>query len=178
MSQVNCVEFSSSNLDEARKNLSATATASRYHYYHIKNLTDLRTLPQNQDIIHSSLVLQHNTPPVIERVTGDLLGLLNAGGLAILPYPLPGHSTSLTQTSTCFQPRQETRWKCTFYQRPISTRLPKLPAAILFTLTVMADAAAIFTAKSSSSSDLRGMPVRLIIVIRRRQAKGTTSGET
>ena len=88
ISQVNCVDFSSSHLDEARKNLSATATASRYHYYHIKYLTDLRTLPQNQDIIHSSLVLQHNTPPVIEKVIGDLLGLLNTGGLAILHVPI------------------------------------------------------------------------------------------
>ena len=88
ISQVNCVDFSSSHLDEARKNLSATATASRYHYYHIRSLADLRTLPQNQDIIHSSLVLQHNTPPVIEKIIGALLGLLNAGGLAMLHIPI------------------------------------------------------------------------------------------
>ena len=88
ISQVNCVDFSSSHLDEAKKNLSGTATASRYRYHHIRNLGDLRTLPQNQDIIHSSLVLQHNTPPVIERVAIDLLGLLKTGGLAILHIPI------------------------------------------------------------------------------------------
>lgn len=88
ISKVNCVDFSSAHLDEAKKNLSATAAASRYHYHHIKNLADLRTLPQHQDIIHSSLVLQHNTPPIIERAAGDLLRLLKSGGLAILHVPI------------------------------------------------------------------------------------------
>jgi SAM-dependent methyltransferase len=88
ISKVNCVDFSSAHLDEAKKNLSATAAASRYHFHHIKNLADLRTLPQHQDIIHSSLVLQHNTPPIIERAAGDLLRLLKSGGLAILHVPI------------------------------------------------------------------------------------------
>jgi hypothetical protein len=49
---------------------------------------DLSKLPGSQDIIHSFIVLQHNTPPVIEKTVEFLLRCLSYGSIAILHIPI------------------------------------------------------------------------------------------
>ncbi|MEB3318322.1 MAG: class I SAM-dependent methyltransferase [Cyanobacteriota bacterium] len=85
---INCVDFSAAHLDEAKLNTSVAGESGRYHFHHMKSLFDVRSLPKNQDIIHSFIVLQHNTPPIIARIIADLLQLLAIGGVALLHIPI------------------------------------------------------------------------------------------
>jgi len=86
--EINCVDFSSAHLDEAKQNTITLNTKDRYKFHLLNTLSDIRNLPRNQDIIHSFIVLQHNTPPIIERTVADLLALLSKGGLAVLHIPI------------------------------------------------------------------------------------------
>ncbi len=82
------VDFSSAHLAEASKNAARFGKAQNVSFYPVETLVDLQTLPKGQDIIHSFIVLQHNTPPVMEKVVGDLLPLLATGGIAMLHIPI------------------------------------------------------------------------------------------
>ena len=86
--EINCVDFSAAHLDEGKQNISTAEESSRYHFHLLQSLFDVRGLPKNQDVIHSFIVLQHNTPPVIARIVQELLNLLATGGLAILHIPI------------------------------------------------------------------------------------------
>ena len=86
--KINCVDFSSAHLCEAEVNLRRLGNSSRYEMHEVESLSDLAQLPSSQDIIHSFLVLQHNTPPVMEKTVASLLELLSSGGIAILHIPI------------------------------------------------------------------------------------------
>ena len=87
--KVNCVDFSAAHLREARENVRRRGLSEAvYSFYEIAAFHDLHKLPRGQDIIHSFIVLQHNTPPVIEKTIRTLLGLLSPGGIAILHLPI------------------------------------------------------------------------------------------
>ena len=87
--KLNCVDFSSAHLEEAIKNLKLHRKSNNnYAKYLINSYHDLEKLPKNQDIIHSFIVLQHNTPPIIEKIIGFLLNSLSSKGLAILHIPI------------------------------------------------------------------------------------------
>jgi SAM-dependent methyltransferase len=88
INEISCVDFSAAHLNEARSNISALNDGKNYSYYTIGSVSDIERLPANQDVIHSCIVLQHNTPPVIERTITNLLNLLATGGLAILHVPI------------------------------------------------------------------------------------------
>ncbi|MFN9621928.1 MAG: methyltransferase domain-containing protein [Cyanobacteriota bacterium] len=85
---INCVDFSSAHLREAEHNIKRQGLRGNYLFHGIDSFLDLHKLPKNQDIIHSFIVLQHNTPPIIEKTIQILLGLLSVGGLAILHVPI------------------------------------------------------------------------------------------
>lgn len=86
--KVNCADFSSAHLAEAEANLRRLKPAAIGGMYKIESIYDLCKLPRNQDIVHSVIVLQHNTPPVIEKTVDSLLRLLAPGGIAILHIPI------------------------------------------------------------------------------------------
>lgn len=84
---VNCADFSEVHLEEARVNL-RYARSREINFFLVDSLSSLSRLPGNQDVIHSILVLQHNTPPVIQAMLVGLLSLLAPGGIAILHIPI------------------------------------------------------------------------------------------
>ena len=87
--KVNCVDFSAAHLHETGENVKRRRlSGERYSFYEIASFHGLYDLPCGQDIIHSFIVLQHNTPPVIEKTIRILLGLLSPGGIAILHLPI------------------------------------------------------------------------------------------
>ena len=86
--KVNCVDFSAGHLKEATNNLEIYGKNKDYSTHLISSLNDINNLPKNQDIIYSFIVLQHNTPPVIEKIVGTLLSILSPGGIAILHIPI------------------------------------------------------------------------------------------
>lgn len=86
--KVNCVDFSLSHLKEAETNLKKSSKIKDYSFYFIESFFELKKLPDKQDIIHSFIVLQHNTPPVIEKTIEILLNLLSKNGIAILHIPI------------------------------------------------------------------------------------------
>ncbi len=86
--KIHCVDFSAAHLAEARENLRKAKPTTACEFHKIDTLCDLSGLPKNQDIVHSIIVLQHNTPPVIEKTVDLLLQLLAAGGIAILHIPI------------------------------------------------------------------------------------------
>lgn len=52
----------------------------------LTNLEDLMTIP-NVDLIFTTRVLQHNPPPIIAFIIGNLLKALNPGGIAFFQLP-------------------------------------------------------------------------------------------
>ena len=85
---VNCVDFSQAHLKETEKNIRINSQLEKYSTFLIKKFDDIYKLPNNQDIIHSFIVLQHNTPPIIEKTIENLLNILSPSGLAILHIPI------------------------------------------------------------------------------------------
>lgn len=53
---------------------------------HLESIEDVATLGCF-DVLYSRIVLQHNPPPVMQRLLIDLLGQLNIGGLAFIQIP-------------------------------------------------------------------------------------------
>jgi len=86
--EINCVDFSAPHLAEAEANLRRAKHAAIYKMHKIDSIYDLYKLPKNQDIVHSLIVMQHNTPPIIENTVAALLGILSPGGIAILHIPI------------------------------------------------------------------------------------------
>lgn len=85
--EIHCVDFSKAHIQEAKENLCSVNESSRFSFYFIEELQDIRMLPRQMDLIHSFIVLQHNTPPIIQYTIEHLLGLLRPGGLAVLHIP-------------------------------------------------------------------------------------------
>ncbi|HEU4853580.1 MAG TPA: methyltransferase domain-containing protein [Telluria sp.] len=54
-----------------------------------RQLTSIEAVPQigEFDVLYSRIVLQHNPPPVMARLVGDLLSQLNPGGIAYFQLP-------------------------------------------------------------------------------------------
>jgi len=85
--EIHCVDFSEAHIQEAKKNLCSVKEGSRFSFHFIEELQDIRMLSGEIDLIHSFIVLQHNTPPIIQYTIEHLLGLLRPGGLAVLHIP-------------------------------------------------------------------------------------------
>lgn len=67
-------------------------------FYQIKDIQDLDRLPR-VDFVYSTIVLQHNPPPVIEYILRRLLRCLNRDGVALFQVPtyLPGYTFSIKE---------------------------------------------------------------------------------
>lgn len=52
----------------------------------IEDMNDYPNLPM-ADVVYSYIVLQHNTPPVMEYILNSMLGRLKSGGVAIFQIP-------------------------------------------------------------------------------------------
>ncbi len=87
--RVICVDFSAAHLKEAERNLADFAGTAPVPVM-LKDLYDLADLPKCH-LAYSLITLQHNTPPVMAHITGQLLQALNPGGIAILHIPLAVH---------------------------------------------------------------------------------------
>ena len=79
---VTALDISKGNLTIARDAIDAENVDLRL----ITDLNEYRNLPKT-DIVYSYLVLQHNTPPVIEYIIGEMLKSLKVGGIAIFQVP-------------------------------------------------------------------------------------------
>jgi SAM-dependent methyltransferase len=86
--EIHCVDFSHAHLEEAKKNLRSRSSTSVYHYHLIDQFKDIKNLPGGHSFIHSVIVLQHNTPPIIEATISVLLSLLAPKGVAVLHLPI------------------------------------------------------------------------------------------
>lgn len=79
------VDISAAHLDLAR-DLADKAGAGGIEWMHLDTLDRLETLPQ-VDFIYSVIVLQHNPPPVIERILSAFARILRPGGFAYFQVP-------------------------------------------------------------------------------------------
>ncbi len=79
------VDISASHLKRARE-LAERDGVERVDWLALDTLQDLDALP-SADFIFSMIVLQHNPPPVIERILSTFARLLNRGGIAYFQVP-------------------------------------------------------------------------------------------
>ena len=84
-SRIKCIDFSPEHLAEAKNNLCHLASCD---FWHATGPFDLCPAPDQYDLIHSFIVLQHNTPPVMQRLVEQLLGMLSENGVAVLHLPI------------------------------------------------------------------------------------------
>ena len=83
--QVLGVDISRAHLRVAEDYL-RTEGGANVELRHLESIDDVAGLGAF-DVLYSRIVLQHNPPPVIARLLGDLLGQLRAGGLAFFQVP-------------------------------------------------------------------------------------------
>lgn len=79
---VNAVDISEGNLKIARKHVDS----SNVDFFLVKEVEDYLNLPR-ADVIYSYMVLQHNSPPVIEYILDAMLDKLNIGGMFMFQIP-------------------------------------------------------------------------------------------
>lgn len=79
---VTAVDISSGNLKIAEQHV----TADNIDFRLIKDVEDYGKLPK-ADVVYSSLVLQHNCPPIIEYLIDTMFQLLKDNGIAIFQVP-------------------------------------------------------------------------------------------
>ena len=79
---VNAVDISEGNLKIAKEHVDS----SNVEFFLIKEVEDYLNLPQ-VDVIYSLMVLQHNSPPVIEYILDAMMSKLNVGGVFIFQIP-------------------------------------------------------------------------------------------
>lgn len=77
------IDISSSHLKLAKEVL---GNEESINFRHMQDLSQLDKL-ENVDLVYSFIVLQHNPPPVIERIIEFLLKSLNTGGIAYFQVP-------------------------------------------------------------------------------------------
>lgn len=79
------VDISSSHLAQARK-LANQANIGGIEWKQLSSVAALHELPQ-VDVVYSMIVLQHNPPPVIDRIVATFARLLKPGGIAYFQVP-------------------------------------------------------------------------------------------
>lgn len=79
------VDISASHLALAEK-LATAAHVGGVQWTHLESLESLESLPET-DFIYSMIVLQHNPPPVIERIIATFARILKPGGIAHFQVP-------------------------------------------------------------------------------------------
>ncbi len=79
------VDISAAHLAKARA-LADAKGIEGIDWLHLKSLDQLDALPQ-VDVIYSLIVLQHNPPPVIERIIKTFARILRPGGIAYFQVP-------------------------------------------------------------------------------------------
>lgn len=80
--KVNALDISSGNMAVAKRMTDST----NVHYCLIKRMEDYDGLPET-DIVYSSIVLQHNCPPVIEYILSKMFESLRVNGVCIFQVP-------------------------------------------------------------------------------------------
>jgi SAM-dependent methyltransferase len=79
------VDISAAHLELARE-LAEAAGVRGIEWLHLDTIDRLSALPQ-ADFIYSVIVLQHNPPPVIEKILLAFARLLKPGGIAFFQVP-------------------------------------------------------------------------------------------
>lgn len=79
---VNAVDISEGNLKIAKEYVDS----SNVEFFLIKEVEDYLNLPR-VDVIYSLMVLQHNSPPVIEYILDTMMSKLNVGGIFMFQVP-------------------------------------------------------------------------------------------
>ncbi len=82
---ITAVDISAAHLEKARA-LAESAGIGSIDWLHLESLEQLSELPQ-VDVIYSMIVLQHNPPPVIERIIKTFARILRPGGFAYFQVP-------------------------------------------------------------------------------------------
>ena len=82
-SRVIAYDISRTHLQLAEEHLARVNETAELRHISIDGLDQLPKV----DVIFSTLVLQHNPPPVIRHILGCLLGALTPGGIAYLQFP-------------------------------------------------------------------------------------------
>lgn len=83
--EVVAVDISAAHLRVAQEHLLASGVGN-VQFVHLDSIDDVRRLGA-YDLLYSRIVLQHNPPPVMLRLLGDLLSLLRPGGVAYFQIP-------------------------------------------------------------------------------------------
>lgn len=79
------VDISAAHLAKARA-LAEAKGIEGIDWLHLRSIDQLNELPQ-VDVIYSLIVLQHNPPPVIERIIKTFARILRPGGIAYFQVP-------------------------------------------------------------------------------------------
>ncbi|MBD5503061.1 MAG: class I SAM-dependent methyltransferase [Lachnospiraceae bacterium] len=79
---VNAVDISEGNLKIAKEHIDS----SNVEFFLIKEVEDYMNLPR-VDVVYSLMVLQHNSPPVIEYILDTMMSKLNVGGMLMFQVP-------------------------------------------------------------------------------------------
>lgn len=79
------VDISASHLAQAEK-YASEAKIGGIEWKHLSSVSSLDELPQ-VDVIYSMIVLQHNPPPVINRIVATFTRILKPGGIAYFQVP-------------------------------------------------------------------------------------------
>lgn len=79
------VDISAAHLTLARQ-LAAADGVRSVDWMHLESLDSLANLPE-ADFVYSVIVLQHNPPPVIERILSAFARILRPGGIAYFQMP-------------------------------------------------------------------------------------------
>ncbi len=83
--RVTAVDISAAHLAKAQA-LAEAKGIGGIDWTHLRSLDQLGELPQ-VDVIYSMIVLQHNPPPVIERIIKTFARILRPGGIAYFQVP-------------------------------------------------------------------------------------------
>ncbi len=83
--EVLALDISAAHLRLAEEQARAVGVGN-VRFVHLQSIDDLARLGAI-DFLYSRIVLQHNPPPVIARLLGDMLGMLRPGGLGYFQVP-------------------------------------------------------------------------------------------
>ena len=92
------IDISAAHLAKAREHLSDLAPGRTVELRQVSKIDDLDTLP-DLDFFYSRIVLQHNPPPVIERILNRLMQALQPGGIGVFQVPtmIPSYEFSANE---------------------------------------------------------------------------------
>lgn len=83
--RITAVDISAAHLALARQHASENAMQG-IEWRHLESISALENLPQ-VDVVYSIIVLQHNPPPVIDRIVATFARILKPGGIAYFQVP-------------------------------------------------------------------------------------------